>query len=50
MESDWPDVSTVLYRDRILHWVTEHRVSLDYLSTRKEIDMKKLAWIPTSHI
>jgi serine/threonine protein kinase/formylglycine-generating enzyme required for sulfatase activity len=44
----WPDFSTVLYRDRILHWVTEHRISLDYLSTRKEINMKKIAWIPTS--
>jgi serine/threonine protein kinase/formylglycine-generating enzyme required for sulfatase activity len=47
---NWPDVSTVLYRDRILHWITEYRISLDYLSTRKEIDMKKLVWLPTSHI
>ena len=47
---NWPDISTVLYRDRIIHWVTENRVGLDYLSTRKEIDMKKLVWLPTSHI
>jgi serine/threonine protein kinase/formylglycine-generating enzyme required for sulfatase activity len=44
----WPNFSTVLYRDRILHWVTEHRIGFDYLSTRKEIDIKKIAWIPTS--
>jgi eukaryotic-like serine/threonine-protein kinase len=44
-----PDDSSVLYRDRILHWVTECRVGLDYLSTRKDIDMSKLAWLPTSH-
>jgi hypothetical protein len=46
----WPDYSTVLYRDRIIHSVTEHRICFDYLSTRKEIDMKKIAWIPTSHL
>lgn len=46
----WPDFSTVLYRDRIIHWVTEHRISFDYLTTRKEIDKKKIAWIPTSHL
>lgn len=46
----WPDVSTVLFRDRVLHWVTESRISLDYLATRKEINMDKLAWIPTSHM
>ena len=44
------DVSTVLFRDRVIHWVTESRIGLDYLSTRKEIDMNKLAWIPTSHM
>ena len=46
----WPDVSTVLFRDRVLHGVTESRIGLDYLSTRKEIDMNKLTWIPTSHM
>ncbi len=46
----WPNVSTVLFRDRVLHGVTESRIGLDYLSTRKEIDMNKLAWIPTSHM
>jgi len=46
----WPDVSTVLFRDRVLHWVIESRISLDYLATRKEIDMTKLAWVPTSHM
>jgi hypothetical protein len=44
-----PDPSSVLFRDRVIHWVTEYRVALDYLSTRKEIDMDKLAWLPTSH-
>jgi hypothetical protein len=46
----WPDVSSVLLRDRVLHWVTESRISLDYLATRKEIAMDKIAWIPTSHM
>jgi eukaryotic-like serine/threonine-protein kinase len=46
----WPNVSTVLYRDRIVHWVTENRIGLDYLSKRKDIDMSKLAWLPTSQI
>jgi hypothetical protein len=46
----YPPMSTVLYRDRVIHWVTESSIGLDYLSTRKEIDMNKLAWIPTSHM
>ena len=46
----YPSVSTVLFRDRVIHWVTESRIGLDYLSTRKEIDMNKLAWLPTSHM
>lgn len=46
----YPPVSKVLFRDRVIHWVTESRIGLDYLSTRNEIDMNKLAWIPTSHL
>jgi len=45
----YPPLSTVLYRDRVIHWVTESSIGLDYLSTRKEIDMNRLAWLPTSH-
>jgi len=46
----WPDFSTVLFRDRVLHLVIESRIGLDYLATRKEIDMNKLSWVPTSHM
>ncbi|HEX9251772.1 MAG TPA: SUMF1/EgtB/PvdO family nonheme iron enzyme, partial [Ignavibacteriaceae bacterium] len=39
-----PEYSSVLFRDRVVHWVTEQRVALDYLSTRDDIDLHKLAY------
>jgi len=38
-----PD-GTVAYRDRVVSWVKEVRRSIDYLDSRPDIDMEKLAY------
>jgi serine/threonine protein kinase/formylglycine-generating enzyme required for sulfatase activity len=43
-----PEIETVKYREQIIRYVTEFRLGLDYLATRKDIDMDKLAFLGTS--
>ncbi|MEE9491036.1 MAG: SUMF1/EgtB/PvdO family nonheme iron enzyme, partial [Dehalococcoidia bacterium] len=38
-----PKGHTVEYRERLVRWVTEYRLGLDYLATRGDIDMDKIA-------
>ena len=38
-----PEVHTVGYRDMMVHWVKEYSIGLDYLATRGDIDMDKIA-------
>jgi serine/threonine protein kinase len=46
---DYPDVSSILFRDRVIRWVSENRIGMDYLSTRNDIDMNKVAYITTAN-
>jgi hypothetical protein len=39
-----PEYSSVLFRDRVVRWVTEQRVGVDYLSTRNDIDFTKIVF------
>jgi serine/threonine protein kinase/formylglycine-generating enzyme required for sulfatase activity len=39
-----PEFSSILFRDRVVHWVTEQRVGLDYLFTRNDIDTKRITF------
>jgi formylglycine-generating enzyme required for sulfatase activity/tRNA A-37 threonylcarbamoyl transferase component Bud32/predicted esterase len=41
----WPEIHTVKWRDRTVLHVTEYSIGLDYLATRDDIDMNKLAHI-----
>ncbi|UCE08175.1 MAG: SUMF1/EgtB/PvdO family nonheme iron enzyme, partial [bacterium] len=43
-----PPINTVKYRDRIVFQAIEYSLGLDYLSTRYDIDMNKLAYIGVS--
>jgi len=43
-----PEIETVKYREQVIRYVTEFRLGLDYLATRNDIDMDKLAFIGTS--
>jgi serine/threonine protein kinase/formylglycine-generating enzyme required for sulfatase activity len=45
---EWPEVGTVKYREKVIHYVTEFRLGLDYLATREDIDMERLVFIGTS--
>jgi serine/threonine protein kinase len=45
---EWPDISTVKYRDMVIDYVTEFSLGLDYLATRDDIDMDRLAFLGTS--
>ena len=36
--------TSIRYRDRVIQWAKDLRRSIDYLETRAEIDMKKLAF------
>ncbi|TVL96589.1 MAG: hypothetical protein CV087_23600 [Candidatus Brocadia sp. WS118] len=44
----YPETNTVKYREQVIHRVTEFSIGLDYLETRNEIDMEKLAYIALS--
>lgn len=44
---DKPD-GTIAHRDQVLRWVREMRRSIDYLTTRSDIDTSKLAFVGTS--
>lgn len=39
-----PDPTQVEYRDKIVNWITDLRCGLDYLSTRNDIDAKRIAF------
>jgi eukaryotic-like serine/threonine-protein kinase len=47
---DWPanymepDRGKVEYRDQVVNWITDLRRALDYLETRSDIDMSRLAY------
>jgi len=42
---DMPDISSSVFRDRVKRWVIEQRIGLDYLATRGDINIEKLAYI-----
>jgi hypothetical protein len=44
-----PDISTQLYRDRVIQWVIEQRIVLDYLNSRSDIDANKIAYITAAN-
>jgi formylglycine-generating enzyme required for sulfatase activity/predicted Ser/Thr protein kinase len=44
----WPAWSSVKARDRMVAWVTDLRRGADYLETRPELDLKRLAFLGTS--
>jgi eukaryotic-like serine/threonine-protein kinase len=46
---DNPDISSNLFRDRVIRWVDEQKIALDYLATRNDIDSTKLAYITTAN-
>jgi formylglycine-generating enzyme required for sulfatase activity/dienelactone hydrolase len=43
-----PDIATVKYREMVIEYVTEFSLGIDYLATRDDIDMDKLAFLGTS--
>jgi serine/threonine protein kinase/formylglycine-generating enzyme required for sulfatase activity len=45
---EYPDYSTVKYCDMVIDYVTEFSMGVDYLATRDDIDMNKLAYLGTS--
>lgn len=46
---DNPDISNPLFRDHVIRWVIENRIALDYLATRSDIDLDKIAYITTAN-
>jgi hypothetical protein len=45
---EWPDIETVKYREQVIHYATEFSLGLDYLATRDDIDMDRLAFVGSS--
>ena len=43
LDSDYP-AETTFYKDHVIMWVKEYMRSVDYLETREDIDVKKLAY------
>ncbi|BDQ03385.1 bifunctional serine/threonine-protein kinase/formylglycine-generating enzyme family protein [Ignavibacterium sp.] len=43
------DISSKLFRDRVIRWVIEQRILLDYLNSRSDIDASKIAYITTAN-
>jgi serine/threonine protein kinase/dienelactone hydrolase len=43
LNSDYPN-ETTFYKDHVIMWVKDFRRSIDYLETRKDIDVNKLAY------
>lgn len=41
--------SSKLFRDRVIRWVIEQRILLDYLNSRSDIDASKIAYITTAN-
>lgn len=54
VEREWepgyvePEIHTVRYREEIILYATEFSLGLDYLSTRDDIDMDKIAYVGLS--
>lgn len=46
---DNPDLSNPLFRDHVIRWVIEIRIALDYLASRSDIDLDKIAYITTAN-
>jgi serine/threonine protein kinase len=46
---DRPEKSSDLFRDRVIRWVIEQRLVLDYLDSRSDIDFSKIAYITTAN-
>jgi len=44
----WPASHTVEYRELVAHFATKFSLGLDYLATRGDIDMNKLAYVAES--
>ena len=47
LNSDYAD-TTNFYRDHVIHWYRDLARSIDYLETRKEIDVNELAYVGVS--
>ena len=45
---EWPGIETVKYREQVIRYAIEFRLGLDYLATRSDIDMDRIAFIGTS--
>ncbi len=43
-----PDIKSVKYREHVIHYATEFSLGLDYLASRDDIDMERLAYIGVS--
>jgi cephalosporin-C deacetylase-like acetyl esterase len=44
----WPEIESVRYRELVIHYATEFRLGIDYLDTRDDIDMNRLAFVGSS--
>jgi hypothetical protein len=44
-----PPLSSVLYRDRVVRWSRDNRIGLDYLASRGDIDMQRIAFVALSN-
>ena len=47
LASDTPDRS-IMWRDHVVMWVKDFRRTLDYLSTRRDVDSTKFAYFGTA--
>ena len=47
LHSDLPD-STILWRDHVVMWAKDYRRTLDYLSTRADVDTTRFAYLGVS--
>ena len=45
---EWPDRGSVRYREQVIRYATEFSLGLDYLATRDDIDLDRLAFVGTS--
>jgi hypothetical protein len=44
-----PPLSSVLYRDRVVRWARDNMIGLDYLASRGDIDMRRIAFLVLSN-
>ncbi|MBP1654442.1 MAG: hypothetical protein H6Q28_998, partial [Bacteroidetes bacterium] len=45
----FPPLSSILYRDRVVRWARDNRIGLDYLDSRGDIDMRRIALMALSN-